>query len=360
MLNLKSMPVSMWSSGSNPEMARQLGLSYLHKYTAASETPEDCKRYLLSAFLSGQPMAYCLPTRDYHESRDWWEKYITERDLLNQSGIAFWYLHGEPKLEDVPHLKTVADLLHEIDPHRRPIISYHNDIDSVLTEMSKFLDGICFGAYPGCSPQFPRVRIARHIKRAQSLGLPVIAALECYNTPTGWTTPYQFYFDAVLSLICGAVGLCWYSYNQIKEQPNLLWAVRELAGLIRSELGEALLRGQNKNLAIEPDVRQFTSLLSDSMVKDLQPNPALYQRVIEYGSYYYILLANACQPEGAVRATITCSNILDWKQIYGNDQIEWLAKNKCVVTLQPLEAVIYRAKINSYHTHTGTWKWREE
>ncbi len=278
------------------------GLTVIQKYTARQSTIEESKREILDAAKAGVSMAFCLPTRYFQEDKEWWRKYILERDLINQSQIAFWYLHGEPEPEDVRHLKTVADLLHEIDGLQRPVISYHNSTGPVAAEMSRFLDCLVFGAYPSASKSqgFPRVRIAYHIDSAHRYGVPVIAALEAYNTPSGWPGPNDIKFDAYLSLIHGVKGIMWYCYAQIRNNRQLLNAVFGVSRLLNGPeyLGEVFLKGEdNPNIQAQivagPTI--FMEGFHRGMKRDMPGNPSIHWRAYNHRGFVYLVMVNCCE-----------------------------------------------------------------
>jgi hypothetical protein len=278
------------------------GITVVQKYTAKQATVEESKREIQDAAKAGVSMAFCLPTRYFQEDKEWWRKYILERDLINQNQIAFWYLHGEPKPEDVRHLKTVADLLHEIDGLQRPVISYHHSIDSVAAEMSQFLDCLVFGAYPGASKSegFPRVRIAHHIDSAHTYGVPVIAALEAYNTPSGWPSPNDIKFDAYLSLIHGVKGIMWYGYHYTRDNPELLDAVLARTRILNGPeyLGEVFLKGED-NPNIQAQIVAGPTIFMDGfhrgMKRDMPGNPSIHWRAYNHRGYIYLVMVNCCE-----------------------------------------------------------------
>jgi hypothetical protein len=277
-------------------------ITFIQRYTGKELTVDRSREDIRDAKKAGIAMAYSLPTRAFHEDKEWWRTFVTERDLINQDQIVFWYLHGEPKLEDVHYLKTVADLLHEMDVHHRPVLSYHNDIDKVTKQMSSFLDALVFGAYPGVSKEkgLSRVRIAYYIQAAHSYNTNVIAALEAYKTPSGWPRPEELKFDAYLSLIYGAKGIMWYCYYQLREKPELLDTVFEISRLLNGPefLGEVFLRGKD-NHSIQATLRSGPATFMDGftagMKRNMPDNPSLHWRAIDYKDNTYLVMVNTCE-----------------------------------------------------------------
>ncbi len=285
------------------ELLANNGITVVQKYTARESTPEKAKREILSAANAGVLMAFCLPTRHFQEDKEWWRKYLLDRNLVNQSQIAFWYLHGEPKPGDVHRLKTVADLLHETDDSHRPVISYHHSIDAVAQKMSGFLDCLVFGSYPGIykNEGVPRIRIAHKIDAARKVyGIPVIAALEAYNTPSGWPDPEDIKFDACLSLIHGVKGIMWFNYAQSSKNRPLLDAILDVSRLLNGpeHLGEVFLKGQDDpniqaQLVAGPPV--FMDGFYRSMRRDMPNNPSVHWRAYSHRGCVYLAMVNCCE-----------------------------------------------------------------
>lgn len=250
------MPLGMYSVNFRGVSTKEVGglvrngVTFIQRYIGEL-TVERVNEDIVNATRAGMPMAFCMPTRHYYEDKQWWRKFIQDRDLINQKQIKIWYLHGEPKdKKGLSQLEDVAALLHETDDLQRPVISYHHSLDSTAKEMCRFLDALVSGIYPGLSKHrgLPRVRIAYRMDSIpKRYGTPAIAALESYNTPSGWPSPKEIKFDAYLALIHEAKGIMWYNYHQLRNKPELVNAVLAVARTLNGpeHLGEVFLKGKD-------------------------------------------------------------------------------------------------------------------
>ena len=168
--------------------------------------------------------------------------------------------------------------------------------------MSSFLDCMAFGAYPGVSKEkgLSRARIAHYIKAVHDYGTNVIAALEAYETPSGWTSPDELKFDACLSLVHGAKGIMWYNYYQARKRPELLNAIFEISRLLNGPelLGEVFLRGKdNHNIqaTITGGPKVFMDGFTSGMKRSMPNNPSLHWRAYNHRGNIYIVMANCCE-----------------------------------------------------------------
>jgi hypothetical protein len=277
----------------------QNGITFIHKYDSYL-TLAKALRDVDSAVKAGAPLALNLPNAYLYNDRQWWEAYLGA--LVNKKQIVMWYLPEEPASEDIPQLRRLAGFVREVDKSGRPILTYLKDTNRyILTESSKFLDCVVFGAYPGVSPQIPRIRVAYKIDIAYAYGAPaVITALESYKPKSGWTEPEHVKFDAYLALIHGARGLWWYCYAQIRDNPELLDAVLAVARLLNGPeyLGEVFLKGEDNQdiqarIVAGPTV--FTEGFNASMKLRMAGNPSIHWRAYSHRGHIYLAMVNCCQ-----------------------------------------------------------------
>jgi len=275
------------------------GITFIHRYDSRL-TIENALEDINNAAKAGVPLALNLPRAYLDNDRQWWIGYL--QALVDHKQIVMWYLPEEPESKDLPRLRRLAGFVREVDKSQRPVLTYLKDTNRhILTESSRFLDCVVFGAYPGVAPQIPRIRVAYKIDLAYAYGAPaVIAALESYKPKSGWTKPEYVKYDAYLALIHGAKGIWWYCHSQVRNNPELLDAVLAVTRLLNGpeHLGEVFLRGED-NQDIEARIvagpTVFTEGFNTSMKLRMAGNPSIHWRAYNHRGYVYLVMVNCCQ-----------------------------------------------------------------
>jgi len=249
------------------------------------------------------PLAVSLSAPHLERDQTWWTNYL--KILVSHKQTIIWYLPEEPGLKNLSKLRQLTELLHKLDRSRRPVMTYLKSTSPlVLTEASKFMDCLVYGAYPGHGwTGGARLRIARRMIRAYSCGAPaVIAALESFKTKSGWTKPEHVEFDAYLALIHGARGIMWYGYHYARDKPELLNAVLEVSRLLNGpeHLGEVFLKGED-NQNIQARVVEGPTIFPDSVSKSNKMYlggkiyPSINWRAYNHHGNTYLVTVNGCE-----------------------------------------------------------------
>lgn len=280
------------------------GITFIHRYTREL-TIERSREDIDNAIKAGIPLAVNLPPMYLSEDLQWWTTFLRARALVNQKQIIIWYLPEEPGSENLPKLRRLTALLHKLDKSGRPVMTYLKSTNpSVLTEASKFMDCLVYGAYPGHGwTGGARLRIAIKMNLAYSCGVPaVIAAQEAFKTKSGWTKPEHVMFDTYLALIHGARGIMWYGYHYARDNPELLDAVLARARILNGPeyLGEVFLKGED-NQNIQALVVEGPTVFPDSVSKSKKMYlggkiyPSINWRAFNHRGNTYLVMVNGCE-----------------------------------------------------------------
>lgn len=280
------------------------GITFIHRYTREL-TIERSHEDIDNAIKAGIPLAVNLPPMYLPEDLQWWTTFLQARALVDQKQIIIWYLPEEPGLKNLSKLRQLTELLHKLDRSQRPVMTYLKSTSPlVLTEASKFMDCLVYGAYPGHGwTGGARLRIARRMNRAYSCGAPaVIAAQEAFKTTSGWTKPEHVMFDTYLALIYGARGIMWYGYHYARDNPELLDAVLARTLILNGPeyLGEVFIRGED-NQNIQARVVEGPTVFPDSVSKSKKMYlggkiyPSINWRAYNHRGNTYLIMVNGCE-----------------------------------------------------------------
>lgn len=335
------------------------GITFIQRYDGNLTIARACEDRD-NAAKAGVPLALSFSLSHLKYDPRWWTNYL--QALVDQKQIIIWYLPEEPGSENLPELRRLTELLHKLDKSQRPVMTYLKSTSPlVLTEASKFMDCLVYGAYPGESGLLgiPRVRVAYRINLAYRCeAAAVIAALESFKTKSGWTKPEHIEFDAYLALIHGARGIMWYSYAQIRNNPKLLDAVLEVSRLLNGPeyLGEVFIQGQD-NQNIQARIIAGPTVFSDGFTKGMKlrmwNNPSVHWRAYNHRGNVYLVMVNCCQvlkqaPSQAEEKALTIEvefqgfnadskvALLDGESRYNWDS------GKLKVKLKPLGAAVFK------------------
>ncbi len=280
------------------------GMTFIHRYTKEL-TIKRSREDIDNAIKAGIPLAVNLPPMYLPEDLQWWTTFLQARALVDQKQIIIWYLPEEPGSENLPKLRQLTALLHKLDKSGRPVMTYLKSTNrSVLTEASKFMDCLVYGAYPGHGrAEAARLRIAIKMNLAYSCGAPaVIVAQEAFKTKSGWTKPEHVTFDTYLALIYGARGIMWYGYHFARDNPELLDAVLARTRILNGPeyLGEVFLKGED-NQNIQALVVEGPTVFPDSVSKSKKMclggkiYPSINWRAYNHRGNTYLVMVNGCE-----------------------------------------------------------------
>jgi hypothetical protein len=231
---------------------REKGILMVHLYSR-KQTVKDALGDINAAKSAGISVLQNLPSEYLKTGSSlFWQEHISQ--LAQQQQIIAWYLPEETNAEDFPWLRSLADNIRKTDSSHRPLITYYeNGSINYLQQAIEIVDVSVFGAYPTMTPWRPRADIRKRIDRLYESGCLVgLAALEALQSREYFTKPEYVRFDAYLSLISGAKGIMWYSWNQARQSSRLSDAIFDVTMELNGtqKLGEVLLDGQEL-----PDVR---------------------------------------------------------------------------------------------------------
>jgi hypothetical protein len=336
-------------------------INLVHKYHSL-QTLDDARLDLAAATTAGIGVLQNLPAKHLtSESTAFWDHHISQ--LAAERQFRIWYLPEETKEQDIPRLRQVAQIIRKTDADRRPIITYLEDSRcEYLRQFTDIVDAIVFGAYPTMTPWRPRADIKCRLERAQECGQrPVFAALEAIQYKGKWTRPKDVRFDAYLSLTCGAQGLLWYSYNQARQNTELLEAIFAFAEEVNgpSHLGEALLAGTPitslaGRVISGPSMAPPASAYENRSSAKTVPYPSLQWTARQWDNHLYLIALNMAQTVGADDDGGEAASIrARFDRFPTADEVEVLFENRTIRLREgsfedhflPLEVHIYRTKL---------------
>ena len=287
---------------SEMERLAKNGITLIHRYD--NQLPvwriyDDIR----NAVKAGVPLAVNLPREKLKNDDRWWEDYL--RSFIDNKQIIIWYLPEEPGALGLPRLSELTKLLHKMDKLHRPVMTYLKSTDkSVLTNASKFMDCLVYGAFPNHGWKGGgHLRIAKRMDMAYSCGAPaVIAAQEAFKTKSGWTKPEHIMFDTYIALIHGARGLWWYGYHYARDNSRLLNAVLARTRILNGPeyLGEVFLRGED-NQDIQAWILAGPAVFPDSVNQSKRMYlrgkiyPSVHWRAYNHRGNIYLVMVNCCE-----------------------------------------------------------------
>jgi len=312
-------PLIMLAVGeSDFAQVREGEFNAVHRYQRELNQKELSK-YYASARKYNLQVVQQLPAEQLPNSEAWWQEKITW--LASHDNLAWWYLPEEKRALEV---KKLADLIHSIDPLKRPTATYLAwQKEPLLSEFKGVLDILIKSSYPAFYAE-PHATVLAWLTNISDVrdSIPIsIGCSELFHLKGNSPTAKGLRFDEYASLVMGVKGMAWYSWARGKDvDPSLEKEARQFAWEMNgpdnhTRLGPVVIEGEEINRITgkvlsgpqESPSTKFFDVKKNTTV--LRTWPSLLWKEKRFGPQTYVFSVNSAEVYPP-RASYTSAEIL--------------------------------------------------